>query len=234
MLALFLKSCSFFLFSLLFPLSIPTKIGERKSGVAIVPTNMVSGPELHTFFGNFHTGISLSLNHVIQDVVREFLQSQRPQLPRHSPPCLLQEMGDFLMSVLEALSHLVKVIVRETYIPQHIRRRLSIQVEEDDLTDLSNAKYMDKKYDALMYGLLSISSNDQHLSTKHKSGPLETTLRQRLLGLLRFGTESKATTASTCQSLIACAGPAAHTVGQQRGLTARLRDCKLQFRLAQP
>ena len=120
---------------------------------------MPVGPELHTFFDNFHVGVSSSIDHVIQNVVREFSQIQRPLSPS-SPSCLLQDVGDFLVTVLRTLSHIVKIIVRETHIPQHIKRRLSVQAEEHDLTDLSEAKYMDKKYDALLYDMRCVPTSN--------------------------------------------------------------------------
>ena len=110
---------------------------------------MASSAELHTFFHRLHVGLSFTLDHVIQDAISTVMQSQQAPSPKQSPPCLLQDVGDFLVVALKTLSHIIKLLIRERHLSRHIRARLAAQVQRDDLTDLSDAKSMDKKYDAI-------------------------------------------------------------------------------------
>ena len=110
---------------------------------------MATSAELHTFFHRLHVGLSFTLDHVIQDAISTVMQSQQAPSHRQSPPCLLQDVGDFLVVVLKTLSHIIRLLIREQHLKRHVRARLAAQVKEDDLTDLLNAKSMDKKYDAI-------------------------------------------------------------------------------------
>ena len=113
---------------------------------------MASSAELHSFFHRLHDGLSSTLDHVIQDAISTILQLQQAQSHRQSPPCLVQDVGDFLVVVLQTLSHIIRLLVRERHFSQHARARFAAQVKKDDLTDLSDAKRMEKKCNAIVCG----------------------------------------------------------------------------------
>ena len=110
---------------------------------------MVLDSALHAFFDEFHSGIHNRFSHLIQDAMKEVLRLHPPP-HTNRPHCLLQSTGDFLIAILETLSQFIRLFVSEKHLPQYVRGRLRNCAKEDDLTDLSDAKYMDKKYNSLL------------------------------------------------------------------------------------
>lgn len=111
---------------------------------------MVLDSALHAFFEEFHTGNPAGFSHIIRDAVRDVLHL-RSQPHINGPRCLLQSTGDFLLAILETLSHFIRVFVSERHLPTYVRGRLQTSAREHDLTDLSDAKYMAKKHNDLLY-----------------------------------------------------------------------------------
>ena len=104
---------------------------------------------MHAFFDEIRLGNFSRFAHVIQDTMRDIIGSHSRRHLNDSH-CLLQHSGDFLLAVLESLLQFIEVFIKESHLPQYIRHQLQNCVKEHDLTDLSDAKYLNKKYNSLL------------------------------------------------------------------------------------
>ncbi|KAL8882247.1 MAG: hypothetical protein Q9215_002060 [Flavoplaca cf. flavocitrina] len=91
-------------------------------------------------------GILEILEHELQDIVRD----SEPHKP-FDQECLLDQIGEFCISVLEVIARLTKTLINGDRMTSHMDERIIHQDAQDELADLRIVEYLDAKRDSLEY-----------------------------------------------------------------------------------